>query len=476
MQDHQTSIPLESTSEFYLYGETGPYRSVGMVSILLEGVLDLGKMTQAVETALDHFPALSSTLKEERNGWMYSLFWAPSQTDRPPLYQRDLSRHPASGQAGREAQPPGENPATPQSTLQAHFAERLEKGFDVRREAPTLPFLIRLGPTLHSLGAISHHAAADAGAMFEFFKLALALYHQAEHGQLPSWSEDESAASSIPSQAPTREHTYTRRRFIWESLHRLGREAIHPPYRTGRWRSGLRNIRHQCSIKLTADEVATLRRWARNEGGTLNDLLLAASGLALQEDAQRKGQRPNRISLWTVVNLRGRLNQKELNGNLNTTYMIDTLPRDRANLTRLLRRVTHQRQAQQDQGWPVANFRALQRLGRYSRILPLRLRMPILRPLIEAQYSVVLSNVGVLWPEMRGGRPTGRSFLERSGDLNLVGIGIESPPLRRPAYHLVSYTFLGTLHLDLTWLDDVLRPEESQAILDGIESHLRSIL
>ena len=83
MQDHQTSIPLESTSEFYLYGETGPYRSVGMVSILLEGVLDLGKMTQAVETALDHFPALSSTLKEERNGWMYSLFWAPPRLIAP---------------------------------------------------------------------------------------------------------------------------------------------------------------------------------------------------------------------------------------------------------------------------------------------------------------------------------------------------------------------------------------------------------
>ena len=227
---------------------------------------------------------------------------------------------------------------------------------------------------------------------------------------------------------------------------------------------------------MKADEVAALRRWARKEGATLNDLLLAASGLSLQEDAQRKGQRPARISLWTVVNLRGRLNQKELNGNLNTTYMIDTMPQDRSNLTQLLRRVTHQRQQQQAEGWPVANFRALQRLGRSSRILPLRLRKPLLRPLIEARYSIVLSNVGVLWPEMKGGRPTGRSFLERSGGLRLVGIGIESPPLRRPAYHLVSYTFLGTLHLNLTWLDDVLSPVEARAIIGGIEGHLRSIL
>jgi hypothetical protein len=242
-------------------------------------------------------------------------------------------------------------------------------------------------------------------------------------------------------------------------------QARRPPARLGAGRKVARPDRTNHRRVLDEGGTARLREAARRLGCTVNDLLSAAGGIAVDRWARAEGRSPDAVSIWIPSNLRGRLGVHETAGNQASALIVDTRPADRKSLAALAARVRDERTRQVADGFDVANFLALVRLVRASRVLPFSVRRGVMRGMIAQPCSIMLSNMGVLWPEVDGGRLTGRSYLERAADLEVLGVDFDFSLVPSAGYGFVIHTFRERLHMNFGVFDDLLPPDEAERFL-----------
>jgi NRPS condensation-like uncharacterized protein len=446
-------LPLHEASEPFLLYETPAFRKCGMNSVTVRGPLDADAMQAALTRTIADYPAMRSRLRERRVGGRYALFWEPIPHYVPDLHLVDLRSEVAAGVPAREA-------------IARLFRPRFYAGIDLTREPASGVYALRIADDVHTLAGLQHHVVADGGAMFAFWKRLFAEYEAVRTGRTPEWAGRPVAPSSIEKGNGGRPHVYTKARFIRESLRRTIDQARCPPARLGEGRTIVRPDRTNHQRVLDMDETARLRNAARRHGCTVNDLLSAAAGLAVDRWAREGGSDPNAVSVWIATNLRGRMGAHETAGNQASSVMIDTRPADRADLATLAAHVRRERARQMEEGFDVANFLALVRLIRASRVLPLAWRRGALRRMLEQPCSVLLSNMGVLWPEVVGGKLTGRSYLERAAELDVLGVDFDFSLVRSEGYGFVIHTFRERLTFNFGTFTDLLAPHEAENFLD----------
>ena len=116
--------------------------------------------------------------------------------------------------------------------------------------------------------------------------------------------------------------------------------------------------------------------------------------------------------------------------------MIKTRRPEEMSLDEVVRRFRETRAYQLRVGTDVAYHKMLETISRATSMLPFSLRGPIARFSLQVPVTYILSNIGVMWPQVVDGRLTGRSAIDNAGGVvvddvhscpsmsPVVGIGI----------------------------------------------------
>ena len=453
-------IPVHEAAEPFLLFETERFRKCGLTCVDVRGAVDADALLAALTCTFEEFPAARSLLRERRVGARHLLFWAPIPHYRPELRVADLRPAVASGVAPRDA-------------IARHFRDRLVRGVDLAHEPPFAAHLLRTGDERYSLVTFQHHVAADGGALFGFWKRLLAHYEAALTGRMPAWADGPVAPSSIAAEGDGKPHSYTRRRFARESLRMMIDNVRRPPAVLAT--AGKQDVcdrTNHCRV-LEPDEVAKVRAASKRCGCTVNDLLCATGAVAVERWVEEAGGEADRVTVWIATNLRGRMGPREEATNQASAVAVSTEPGDRRDLRSLAALVRRERARQMDEGYDVANFLALIQLVHASRLFPFAWRRGVLRRMMEQPCSILLSNMGVLWPEVKDGRLTGRSYLERAGNLDVLGIDMNFSVARHEGYGFVIHTFRERLQFNFSILTEMMPAAQAERFLDLYIATLR---
>jgi len=455
-------IPLHEASEPFILYETPHYRKTEYDCIRLKGDPDLDRLMLAVSRAIAGFPVFRSLLRERKMDGRYLLFWEQVRHRETEIRLADLRSSVEEGLPAREA-------------ISGHLRQRLLRGTDLERERPIEIYLFRTAANEYYLTSVWHHAATDGVTMFEFYKRVLAHYDRLFTASQPDWVKATFAPSSVVEKQAGKLHGYTKARFLRESLGSAVKEARRPPARLAQKEKRIHPNRINLIRRIDPEEMKRLRKTSKRLGCSVGDLLLAVSAVAVERWVEKEGASADLVSVWTVTNLRDRLGVGPLAANQSSAVMIYTDPEDRRDLARLVSMVTAERKRQLAEGCDIANFLALIHLIRFWRRFPLRMRRGPVRRILERPCSFVVSNLGLLWPEMKDGRPTGRSFLERAGNLEVMGVDYDFSILRHIGCGFVVHTFRGWLQFNFGILTDLMDRGEAESFLDSYVELLRGI-
>ena len=290
-----------------------------------------------------------------------------------------------------------------------------------------------------------HHAATDAGGLFDFLRDLFSEYHRLVKGKDPEWA----SVPGLHAQAGKIEEIQPPRwgSFFKEAITQMIKYPVHGSAQvisSPSASSGRNMIRYYFDDPVLQK---ALRERARRDGGTFSDLCLAAAKLALQEWNEGRGKPPQVMHHWLAVNQRLRQARTQTSTQNNPLIAIDipSLPADRKDAQALLRHVISHRVRMLDGGFDVALHRLATGMMRAGRIMPISIRYPAVRLIMDHKLSFFLSNVGVIWPRIENGKPTGETAIRCIGDMELVDIHSSIGSTFNNPIGLVLRTFLGRL-------------------------------
>ena len=254
-----------------LLDERPGYPMCFFVETHLSGDLSLQRLRTAIEDAAQRHPRLRSCAQYSTHGWQWSL------SNQPPQIVQ-LERTP-----NKEAEAIAFRP------------------FNIRQEPGIRFVVIPESEQQSSIILQVHHSVCDGLGALDFLGDIWSLYH----GSQPSDFQTHSRTNNIQTHSEndgnqniTGDHQHTRETIAF---------ATFRPSRITSSNSA-KNIPHGRkpfqSFTLPATTVKSLRKRASQSGATTNDIIVAASFLAIHKWNSRQGKAGKRIRITMPVNLR----------------------------------------------------------------------------------------------------------------------------------------------------------------------------
>ncbi len=442
---------MDSTSEILLAWERDGFPQTNWTAFSFKGSCDAPALQTALQQTLSIRPVFSAHLIARRQGLFFETYqW--QLTDEPCRLEVDDLRDM------------GKRPEDMERWLQETLKPTINRNVgDLAREYPVRFILFLLPEDYGIFAVVWHHTATDGGGLYDFLRDLFSLYHRLVMGSDPDWTN----VAGLHAQAGKIEAVRPPRwgRFLRKAL----AQAIHyPVHKSAQIISSPEQHPGRNMIRYVFDDPLlqkALRERARRDGGTFSDLCLAAVKLALQEWNERKGKPPEVMYHWLAVNQRLRQvpTQTGIQSNPLMAIGIPSLPADRRDPQALLRHVITCRRLMLDNGYDVALQRLTRGLIRAGRILPISVRYPFLRLVMDHKLSFFLSNVGVLWPRIEKGRPTGETAIRHIGAMELFDIHTSIGPTFNNPMGLIVRTFLGRLGFTFAISRHRISDKEAQA-------------
>ncbi len=405
----QQLIPLDPTAEIFLVWERDGYPSTGWTAYHFQGSCDTAALQTALQTTLHLQPVFTSHLVVQTRGLLQACCWKP--TNEPcPLEVSDL-RHLEK------------KPDDMDQWAQQNLAPYLQKYRQDLTHTFPMRFLLFLFPENSGLFVVAwHHSAMDGGGLYDFLREMLSEYHRLVKGCLPEWSSVaamHAQVGMVVDVQPPRWRPFLKETFAQMIHYPLlkSTQLISSPGAS----SGRKMIRYYYDDPRMQK---ALRDRARRDGGTVSDLCLAAAKLALQEWNENHGRPPEIMHHLLTVNQRTRQAASRIANQTApiTGILIPSRPEERKDPQALLRHVIRYRRRVLDEGFDVAMQRLSSMTIKAGRILPVNIRYQVLRPLMDYRISFSLSNVGVVWPRIENGKPTGQTAIYQIGDMEILDI------------------------------------------------------
>jgi NRPS condensation-like uncharacterized protein len=192
-------------------------------------------------------------------------------------------------------------------------------------------------------------------------------------------------------------------------------------------------------LALAADQTRWLIGSSRSSAATVNDLLLAALHLAIDEWKEAQGIPAGRIGIMMPVNLRPKQWWYEVAGNYSFMVPVGTRPQDRTGACRTITAVARRTRQVKDGDRAAAMAAAIRRLQDFPARAKLALAALANSDLLAP--TALLSNLGVIDEPIR--------FGAEAGDVTHLWF---SPPAKMP-YGLAigTVTYCSRLHISLRY-------------------------
>ena len=109
------------------------------------------------------------------------------------------------------------------------------------------------------------------------------------------------------------------------------------------------------------------------------------------------------------------------------------------------------------------------------RVIPPRIAARFMRVFARRSlFSICISNVGIIWPELRGSKFTGDSYLSVMGGLEIVEVhGLVQGMAVLSNMFLVTHIFRNRLNLVLNANSEVFSKHETEKLADMIVNNLK---
>jgi NRPS condensation-like uncharacterized protein len=352
------------------------------------------------------------------------------------------------------------------------LSEWINRPLDIKTELPFRVLQLRKTMAEFSLIFTFHHSTVDAIRAIHFINEVISRYNNKtpDESSLPEemrmHHKGDELLELARSERPKTEHFY--REMLSHLFHFL---FIAPFYRPSRiFHDELeqsKEIRF-CSGKLNATELEQMKSKSNSVSGTVNDILLAACFRTIEKWNRLHGKGSKKISIMVPVDI-GPEELQHIVSNQLSYVKVSTVPRDRTDPTKLLRRVRTKTAyiIRQSRG---KTFFSVYLAYVFSR-LPLAIHKPIAQFISLPLYAdtVNLTNVGFI----RLG-DNGEGEIEQDG-FKIIDFIFVGPVLKTMGMFLWAGTYNNNLSIDLSYKTSRFSKEKAREFLhlylDEIKSY-----
>ena len=456
-----TAIRLPAVAEFSLAQEVASYPKTEYSNLQFRGPLDVEAFRQAFRDAMRPMPLFHCLLEERRERGVHGLYWIVQERENELVVEDCRDR--------------AEQTLDPVAFIEDYHRERTIRRMDLTREFPARFFLLRLADDVHLLSIVYHHIGFDAAQGYAFLRDLMARYHERVTGAPPEWA----LAPSITSHAAAPK-TFAR----WSPLNL--RQLHHQMNDIGRWTGGRVSL---IASEKTHDElgrtchravfaepevVRGFRKVAARQEATVTDVLLASIARTIGAWDRERGSARDIVRAMLAVNMRQRTAMDEAEGMRLSALFLRAERPERMDGGAAIRHFRDARKLRLARGADVALYEMLEFVSRVAVRVPVRFRAPLFRRLYEVPTTFVLSNIGVMWPRIVDGKPTGESSLTRAGNVEIDDV--HSCPSGSPAIGLtvIARSLGGKLFVNFSCDRWRFTRPEAAALTDRIVSDLRA--
>ncbi len=449
---------LDPNSEMIALSTRGNTKNLIITAVEVRGALDVEALRSAVNAAVEDYPHLRCSLKEDRRNGRRRLIREPRPDLDVPIFVWDAPPN-AEGMSGLDA-------------FLDRIGPRIDRDWDLFNELPVETHVMKVSDDRYVIAPVLHHAAADAVVASEFGRRVVLEYDRIK--------------TVISTEIPVRDHgmSASRKRSVpvkrrtFKDVAKTVREAIlpfkeKPSFPVG---EGAPDDARQFHIKrmFTEEETAVVGKLALERRISLIDLLSASSNLAVEQWNERKGKGAGVITTSMTVNMRGRYEGVDGANNASVIFFKTDpdLRRDRNELLRQmsLARMRHFR-AQTD----LKTARNIKRMTDALALLPYGLRSRLVHTVLEKHaFSIGVTLLGVVWPVFENGKPTGQSWPTTMGNVEIAEIhGVGYKLLSGTKLVLIVYIYRNRINFVTATAASLFTRDEGEAFMDLFMDILR---
>jgi hypothetical protein len=448
----ETSRFLDPNSEMIALASFDNTKNIILTAFEIKGTFDESLLRPSVIGALEGFPQLRSCLKDIRKNGRHYLCWYPRPDLEFPVSISDLKHFEAS-----------------KSILDAvinHLAPRLDRNWDLFDEPPGEIHLLRVAHDHYIEVAIAHHAAFDAATASEFGRQCLLRYRE-----LMTGVKDDFPGRITHGLSTSRKRIVKVKRRKWDDVIHSARLAIKPMFSrptlpTG---TGMPRDKKQYHIKrvLSAEGTAHLNMSVKKRGGTLIDILVASSNLAIERWNTLRNVKTGKVTTAVTMNIRGRYVSLNNSNNVSALFF-ESNSNDRKDPKKLLRSLSTDRIRQFRKQMDLKHYKNVARMISCASLFPFKIRRKTIHHLTQKhQCSMAITLLGVIWPEMKNGKPTLDSYPTSIGNTQITEVyGTGYKHLTSTPLVLIVYSFLNKLNFILAASGSLFIRKEAEDFMD----------
>ena len=448
---------VDPLSEMLALSSCADTKNVLVNLVEVEGPFDVDALKDAVARVVENFPQLRSCLKEVRERGRYRLIREARPDLEFPFKTREVQDYDTS------------RPAL--DTYLELFQQDLDRDWDLFEELPGEFHFIPLADDLFLGGVIIHHAAADAATASEVGKQILLAYSENLSGEKSPESD------SIPAFSTSGKRKAAKKKQTWNDFIYQAKHSLIPLFRrhvlpAG---SGISADRGQHQVKrvFTEEESSRIMQGSLKKRVSLIDLLVVCANLAIDRWNDDRSTPTGMLTTSMTVNMKGRFRGLDTPNSSGLLYF-ESRPQERSNTAEFARKISMARIKQFRKHMDGHFYENVTKMNTLLRPLPFRLKRPMVHRLMQAhQLSVAVTLLGVIWPEIKQGKPTGDSSVKSFRDLTVREVhGLGYKLLSKTHVLLIVYIFRRRLNLVLAASASHFTRREADEFLDLVRELL----
>jgi len=426
--------------------------------LTITGTVEPLGLRSALMAAVGRHPVLTSMIRTGLLGQMRQIH---DISGHDPLTVSDLTGGHAwaagdSDQAG--------------TLFQKRLSQWMNRPLDPTKELPWRVLLLRRSETESSLVFTFHHSATDGLGALRFITEVIGRYNGVtEESSARIEQHGDAGADELVAlaQASRPGISHFRLRMMAGLCYRFVVAPFSPNGRTCRATSSPSPAIYFCQGTLNPYELRQIRSRAKAAGAKVNDVLLAAGFRTIEQWNAVHGKPSRKISIMVPVDV-GRATSSPTEGNRVSFITVSTARRERADLEDLLRRV-HQRTSHMlRNGMAFSIVYAVYFCCRF----PPQVSKAVARFLLATRIyldSILVTNVGVIWPE--GSAPVEAG---RMGNARITSVVVMPPVVSPMGVSLSAGTYNGYLHVALAYKTSHFSHTEARLLLNLFLHEMRS--
>jgi hypothetical protein len=453
--------PMNPFSEYALILEEDDYPKPEIVILQLRGKIDTAAFSESYDEAIKLVPVFSCHLVQRRVGGRFIPYWVPDLEVKNRLSIEDC-RHMAK------------EPFELTEFSDVFFAERTRRRIDLRREFPFTCHLIRVKDDVHLLCLVFHHAAMDPFKGYAVMTRVFEAYHEKVTGKRPKWSGSSGSLASARKNAfvkpiPMVEFAKEQLSDVWikhrkSTLSPVACEKIEDYHKVKGRHCLRRTIEDMDLIQTVVNRAVAIE-------GTFNDVLMAVTRNELAQWNKEHNAPANSFRMMLATSLIGRADLPVDSGAALAGLNFVSAGHENADLDTLIRFFGQQRRSQLSRGIDVRFYMTLDKVVRALRVLPIRTRIAMMRPLVQnIPCTASLSNTGSIWPKSvdEKGRQSLESKITGAGKFKIEQWHSNVSIARNLGMGLTCRTHNRRFYMDFVFDRFRFRRHEAVAITDRI--------